>query len=98
MGSATKRSKKEKISLLCTGEFVNGLVIGSEYSDRYVLDELGEKARKRLTDAEYSRMEWEAKNTITDNQALENFVNRWTREIDNSPINTEENELDRKKL
>lgn len=63
-----------------------------EYSDRYVLDELGEKARKRLTDAEYSRMEWEAKNTITDKQTLENFVNRWTREIDNSPIKTDENE------
>lgn len=61
-----------------------------DWSSAYELDRLGEKGRSRLSAADYSRMETEAK-FIRTKSDLDNFVSRWEREIENSPTRTEDN-------
>ena len=53
------------------------------------LNRLGEKARNRLSGADYARMETEAK-FIRNKTDLENFVNKWEREIEISPVKTDD--------
>ena len=60
-----------------------------DWSSVDVLNRLGEKARNRLSDADYSRMETEAK-FIRNKTDLDNFVSRWEREIEISPVKTDD--------
>ena len=53
------------------------------------LNRLGEKARNRLSDADYARMDTEAK-FIRNKSDLDSFVSKWEREIEISPTKTDD--------